>query len=193
MSRKIEQKMIDWFDVKLKSNGSYEDALKRRDARSVFAFAMESLVGIRESGGNNRGPLVELLQETIDGSVQEPWCMSTIQTAIAFAEVMCDWKSLIFPSEHCLTVWTKSPRECRVKTFPLRGAIVIWQKGNSLNGHTGMFVEQYQKGRMRCVEGNTEAGKLGNLIVREGGGVYLTERSMKSTPSMNLLGFLKPF
>lgn len=46
---------------------------------------------------------------------------------------------------------------------------------------------------MRVAEGNTESGKIGDQVVREGGGFYLTERSMKSTPSMKVLGFLKPF
>lgn len=191
--RRLDQRMVDFFDVKLKLNGAYEHAVKQRDARTVFALAMESCVGIREQGGNNKGYLVEGIQETIGGHSGEAWCMAIIQTCIGFSEHVCQTISDVFPSEHCLTVWEKTPKERRVKTFPKRGAVIIWQKGLSTSGHTGMFLEQYQKGRMRCVEGNTEAGKLGNEIVREGGGVYLTERSMKSTPTMKLLGFIKPF
>lgn len=109
IARKIEPKMIDFLLERLSGNGSYLEAVKRGDARSVFAFAMEAMVGIREHGGNNQGTMVRLIQETVGGASGEPWCMAAVQTGLAFAEYMCNVKSPIAVSEHCVTVWNQTP------------------------------------------------------------------------------------
>lgn len=190
MTRTIESKMIAFLDAKLLSNGLAQDAIQNKRPRTLFACAMEACVGIREVGGNNEGPLVELIQETLGGADKEPWCMSLVQTCLAYAEVKTGILSPIFSSEHCLTVWKNTPIEQRVKKSPLRGAIVIWQHGRSSSGHTGIVLEyNYRPGRMSCIEGNTESG----ILNRDGGGVYRTERSTKANGSMKVVGFLKPF
>src|SRR5574343_9032 len=101
--RRIEPTMVKWLDSKLAGNGLAQDAIARKDARLLFRLAMESCVGIREKGGNNSGPMVELIQETIDGADKDPWCMSLVQTCIAYAEKRTGKSSPIFASEHCLT------------------------------------------------------------------------------------------
>ena len=46
-------------------------------------LAAEACVGIREQGGNNKGPLVELMQKTVDGKAQaEAWCMAFVQSML---------------------------------------------------------------------------------------------------------------
>lgn len=194
--RQIEKKMVEFMDKKLAGNGAAQDAIKNKDARAVFVYAAEACVGIREQGGNNKGPMVELIQETLGNAAQEAWCMAFMQTCIAYAEVKTGVKSPIYESEHCMTVWNKTPVKQRVKIYPARGAIVIWRHGTSSAGHTGAFLEGVGEGskQMKCVEGNTESGLTASgSVERDGGGVYLTQRSMVKNGTMNVVGFLKPF
>lgn len=177
------------------NNGAAQEAIVKKDARKVMVFAAEALVGIREATGKNDGKMVELIQETVGGHSQEAWCASLVQSCIAYAELMTGVVSPIIASEHCYTMWNKSPKSCRVKIRPLRGAIPIWNYPPTANGHTGVVDEyEHKSGKMLTFEGNTTKGlKKDGTIERDGGGVYHCERSIKSNSKMKLLGFLKPF
>ena len=194
--RKIEPALVDFIDKKLAANGLAAHAIEVKDARTVFRLAAESCVGIKETGGNNKGPLVELMQKTVDGSVdREPWCLCFIESMLAYAELKTGVISPVASSEHCLTVWRETSLRQRVVTVPAPGAIIIWRHGGSDSGHTGMVTAfLHDANRMHAVEGNTEAGiDPSGGVVRDGGGVYATLRGAKGTGSMKVLGFLKPF
>ncbi len=184
--RKLEKKMEQFIDAKLAGNGLAQKAIEMKDARTVFRLAAESCVGIKETS-NNAGPMVELLQETIDGADREPWCMSLQMTCLAYAEKKTGIKSPIVASEHCLTVWNDSPKNCRVKKIPAPGAITIWRHGNTSSGHTGCVIE-WMGAKFRSVEGNTSDSNM-----REGDCVALKIRSTIGTGSMKIVGWLKPF
>lgn len=190
--RQLDPKLTAFLDKKLAQNGAAQDAIKRKDARSLMIYAAESCVGIREEG-SNRGPMVSLIQDTVDGPDHVAWCMSFVQTCIAYAELKTGVKSPIAAGEHCLTVWQSTPKAQRVKIVPLPGAIVIWQHGSSTSGHTGIVTEW--KGKVfEAVEGNTGGGITAKgTVVREGDGVYMTERNATGTGTMKVVGFLKPF
>lgn len=193
MSRLIETGLVLYIDNKLKTDSIAQKALREKNPRALFIRAMKALVGIREKTGNNDGPMVVLLQETIGTAVREAWCMSTIQSAIAYVEVKLSVKSPIFASEHCLSVWDRTPKAQRVQRIPAPGAIIIWQHGTSMAGHTGI-VTKYEGGTMRCIEGNTTQGlNPDGSIEREGGGVYETQRNSRANGTMKVVGFLKPF
>lgn len=193
--REIKPELVTFIDAKLASNGLAEHAFQTGDARLVFQMAAQTLVGVREVGGNNQGPMVQLIQETIGGHGAESWCMAFVQSCIAYTELKTNVRSLLFPTEHCLTAWRETPKAQRVKYFPLPGAIIIWQHGKSENGHTGIMLEaDHISKQMRAIEGNTESGLNSlNKVVRDGGGVYLTKRDMKANGDMNVVGFMKPF
>lgn len=191
--RHIEKTLFEYIDHKLKENGMAQEAIKNKDARLLFIEAAKSCVGIREEGGNNKGPLVELIQKTIGDANREAWCMAFQQSMLAYVETKIGIYSRLFASEHCLTVWAKSSEDCRVKYFPLPGAIVIWRHGQTTNGHTGVFLEA-DGDQMLCVEGNSNRGlDADGTIIADGGGVYLTKRSMKKNGDMTVTGYLKPF
>ena len=194
MIRDIVPELYSWFEVRVALNGYAQHAIETGDPRTLFLCAMQSCVGIREIGGNNKGPLVELMQDTIGPVGAEAWCMSAVQSALAYVEKKMGVKSPIVSSEHCLTTWNNTPIVQRVKHFPLPGAICIWQHGSSSNGHTGVVCgADPQTNLMSLVEGNTEAGLLNGKVVRDGGGVYVTNRSMAGNGNMHVKGFLKPF
>jgi len=183
--RIIEKKLVTWLDAKLASNGLAQEAIKNKDARTLFRLAAESCVGIKETS-YNAGPLVELMQETIGSAVKESWCMSFCQSMIAYAEKKTGVKSPVFASELCTEVWSKTPKTSRVKISPLPGAIIIWQRGSTIYGHTGVMLE-FMKSTMNSVEGNTGSN------MSNGDGVYYKTRSTKATGSLKVLGYLKPF
>lgn len=195
MGRVIETALVHLIDKALANNSAAQNALAARDPRALFIQVMKSFVGIRERTGNNDGTEVELLQETIGGHSHEAWCMSTVQSALAYVEVKLGIASPIAHSEHCLTVWSQTPKAQRVKSIPAAGAIVIWQHGTSMSGHTGITtLYSVSGGYMRCVEGNTTSGlRPDGSIEREGGGVYETKRDTHANGDMKVIGFLKPF
>jgi hypothetical protein len=147
-----------------------------------------SYVGVREQG-TNRGREVEMFQRPIGGADGEPWCMSFAQFCIqkAGAETKVDPK--VFRSEHCLTVWNKSPKSQQLSK-PEPGSLVIWRHGNSSSGHVGIVEKVHPDGTFTTIEGNTSSG---SGINREGDGVYRRKRDMNGAGSMRVVGFLKPF
>lgn len=200
--REIEQEMINYIDAKLASNGLAQDIIqkkKTRLARTLLVIVAQCLVGIREEGGNNRGPLVRLIQETVGRANGEAWCMAFVQTCIAYVEVKLGIKSPLIATEHCTTLWNSTDQSYRVKRIPAPGAIPIyWYPHKGTNGHTGIFYKRLD-GVDFNVEGNTESGVVNGTVESDGGGVYDTRRSarMPRTPTNSartvLRGYLIPF
>jgi hypothetical protein len=190
--RHIQPDMVAFIDKKLAGNGLADLAIKNKDARTLMRLAAQVCVGIREIGGNNTGPMVTLIQKTVGGPDHVAWCMSFVQTCIAYAELKTGVKSPVFVSEHCQTVWRETPVAQRVKFLPLAGAVVIWRHGTSSSGHTGI-VDSCDTKTFHAFEGNTESGIVAGKVERDGGGIYWTSRSLEGTGDMHILGFLKPF
>lgn len=191
--RIIEQDLVKYIDKKLALNGLASYALKNKDARTLMVEAAKSCVGVREATGKNDGPIVRLFQETVGTANGESWCMSFIQSMIAYAEIKTGIMSPLFAGEYCTHVWTNTSLKQRVKKIPLPGAIAIWHKKNSSDGHTGI-VTSYGDKNFYAVEGNTTSGLSSNEeVIAEGGGVYYTIRANKGSANMILRGFLKPF
>lgn len=153
-------------------------------------------VGVEEQG-NNSGQLIQIWQKTVDAkSVEEPWCMCFVQSQIKWIDIVFNKAfgftnfSKVFASEHCFTVWQKTPEVCRSK-IPVPGSVAIWKQKDSTNGHTGIVtsVNLAQK-TFTSIEGNTSPG---GGIVREGQGVYEKTRTMDGQGNLLLLGFLVPW
>jgi hypothetical protein len=192
MKREINPKMFSWLDFRLKNFGLAQEAIKNKDARKVFIYAVESCVGIKEEGSDNCGPLVELLQDTIGNAGKEAWCLSMIQTCLAYAEQRTGKKSPLPATEHCLTMWRDAPRDLIVKIQPKRGAIAVWNYVGTSNGHCGMFEEMTSATTFRSIEANT-SDKNDGKIERNGDVVCYKERQLKTGGNFLLLGFIRPF
>lgn len=193
--RQIKPDMVAYLDSKLANNEVFHNAIKEFNPRLAFIQTAKICIGIKESGGNNKGFLVELIQKTVDNiSASEAWCMGFVQTCLAYVEFRTGLNSPIYPSEHCLSVWNKTPETQRVKVLPLPGAIAIWQHGNTTSGHTGIVTGGIDGKMFHAIEGNTEGGLDPNgEVIREGGGIYMTKRNIGGTGNMKVVGFLKPF
>lgn len=199
--RKIQIELSQLIDTKLLMNGLAQEHIKNKNPRGLVIEAAKSCVGQREATGKNDGKFVSLVQKTVDNLASgEAWCMAFVQTMIAYAELKTGIKSPLLATEHCLTLWgdtkAKYPDQL-VKISPLSGAIVIWQHGNTANGHTG-FVLDCDETQFSAIEGNASGylvpvNLVDSKVNREGNGVFYTRRSRDGNGDMKILGFIKPF
>lgn len=196
--RQIKKQMFDFIEAKLEKNGLAQEFIKTKNARGLFCEAAKACVGVvYEKTGRNDGPLVELIQMTVDGKAQrEAWCMAFVQTMLDYVEEKLGIQSPLLSTEHCLTLFRdtkKNHPEQMVKRIPLPGAIAIWQHGNTSSGHTEIVIAA-DGDEFQAVGGNTREGKDAHgAVVRDGGGVHYTVRDFKGSGDMKLLGFIKPF
>lgn len=190
--RNLKPELLEYLDAKLATDPVAKAAIQINDPITLMLQAARACVGIREEGGNNCGTLVELFQETIGDAEGEPWCMSFVQSMVAYAEEKTRIGSHLFASEHCLTVWNQS--QPLVTKSPKPGSIVVWRHQGTDNGHTGILDELCHGKTMLTFEGNTESGLNSNgAVERDGGGVYHSSRNQGGTGSMVVVGFLNPF
>lgn len=193
--RCIQQELFNYINDRLclQENPVARIAIEEKDARTLFVCALETLMGVREKTGNNDGKMVELIQKTIGIAEHESWCMAFQQSGLAYVEKKLNVISPIFASEHCLTTWNNTSIKQRVKYSPLKGAIVIWQHGETTNGHTGCFYEWLDEDRktFKAIEGNTSADM--SAVKRNGDGVHFTKRPIGRLGDMHIVGCLKPF
>lgn len=155
-------------------------------AQRLIAVATK-FIGVREVGGENKGPEIEMFQKAIDGFANgQAWCMD-----FALYCIKQVGPSDLFECSYCLTVWNKSPKELRMSK-PLPGSLMIWQKKNSSQGHVGIVIDVIDDGRRAVtVEGNT--GPM-SVVSREGDGVYKKFRPVHpSIGNLEVVGFLKPW
>lgn len=151
----------------------------------------EKWIGVRESGGANKGPEVEMFQKAVDGKAQgESWCMAFVQFCLMKVEANLGIRTNVYHSEHCLTVWNKTDNELHRMT-PQPGYIVIWRNGKTTSGHTGIVSKINEDGKtIETIEGNTGDGQG---VVREGDGVYRRKRNRQPLGEMQIVGYIDPF
>ena len=155
-------------------------------------------MGVTEVGGNNLGAIVEKFQKVVDNRAQaEPWCCAFVQFCLqqvdALGDRVFEWPDShkIWKSEHCLTMWNRSPDGCK-SGEPKPGSVVVWERfrdGQPGTGHTGIVMSYDPVNKvMYTVEGNVN-GPGGGLD-----GVYLRERPLRlEVGGFRLKGFLEPW
>lgn len=164
------------------------EAYRLRDPSALLAHAATQCIGIVEEASRpNRGRFVELFQRTIGPASGEPWCMSFVQSLVAFVEEICG-PSLLPATEGCLEALRLAPESIRTES-PRQGDLIIWRHGKGPQGHVGVILK-VEPTIFKTVEGNTGTGEG---IVREGDGVYARTRSKDPPGTMKIGGFLSPF
>jgi hypothetical protein len=174
---------------------------KSSERQRALVWWVKQWIGFSEEGGPNKGQAVERFQRAVDGKAEgEPWCLAFCFFCLKATDDLFDAMALaslpghrLYPTEHVLTAWGRSPLEAR-SDAPEAGALAVWQHVKdgqpTSSGHAGIVVDVLSNGTFRTVEGNTS--KPGG-DQREGDGVYLKERTMGGLPGLRLLGFLKPW
>jgi len=136
----------------------------------LLTVEAERWLGMMEEGGNNMGQLVRLFQSQIGIAHGEPWCMSFVQYCCYWVDryVSSQATHSLHKSEHCMTVWRKTPQSCRLHR-PEVGSVAIWNKLGTDAGHTGVVIG-VGEGNITTIEGNT--GDDARRVIREGDGVF---------------------
>jgi hypothetical protein len=152
----------------------------------AIARAASSKVGVRESGGNNKGKELAPFfaaddyqpNATDDGY---PWCAAFVCwcVQVALAGRMVSFKRPTTPSAWGFEAWCKSVDRSVMLHKPHKGDI---RRGDIVVftfSHIGIAVGDASNGRVATVEGNTdEAGS------REGGGVFRKSRKLSEIRSV---------
>jgi hypothetical protein len=194
-SRFIHPTLRLLLEAKLFPGGRIPEAFRSVDIPRMTvlaAVALESLK-VREIGGNNRGPLVGLIQDIIGPYAQngtgDAWCMSTTQILVAIIEDYCQAESPVLDSEGCMNVYTSALSIQGLTTLHAEaGSMFICQNGKKWTGHTGLVLEVLP-GKMRTFEGNTGDGDA-----RDGDGAYFRTRGLAkfaSKSTLELRGFVR--
>lgn len=172
----------------------FSRAYSEKDANYLTGLAAKALTAlkVREKTNQNDGFMVELIQKVGGGQKGWAWCMYEVQTCIGIAETLTGIKSQVNTSGSCADVrkfCEKLPDILIEFSQSIFGAVWIKKYADG-SGHTGIFERWKEKFSVAILnEGNTTAGKVGDKVVREGGGSYQTERQKDSTWVMCILPF----
>ena len=170
-----------------------------KPALDLFCFALlASQVGVREGVGNS-GPAVELYQRAVTkrgertgngSSVGEPWCAAFIQWVILTAEKAFGTRSRVAASELSTALYNQSPTALH-RTAPEPGALIIWRKKGTANGHVEWVVDVNEDGTVQTIGGNTGPDRASG-VADEGDGVYWKRRVVPTDAgNMEFLGFVQ--
>ena len=164
------------------------DGLER--AVVVARAALE--LHVRESGGQNHGPLVEALQLYAAGSRYFPWCAAFCDVCLRLGFAMAAQELPLSIGVSCSSLVRRAAADRRVYElvgaatgqYPLAkaqpGDLMVLRGGDRGFRHIGLVVEpQLADSSVPTIEGNTnDAGSA------EGDGVYLKHRNPRRTPSV---------
>lgn len=198
MKRNIPDDLFDVFENRLAQSNQAANCIFNKDARGLLVEAARAMIHLQETNGDNRSAEIDLMHRVTGVGMGEPWCMSFVQSCLAYVERRIGIVSPLTLDAACVTVWKSSPAEMRVKSIPLAGAIVIWQNiDKPSRGHTG-FVMDCDGTSLKTIEGNTSPSNDPNSAVEsDGDGVFLCHRRWDLfNPDSNrkiLLGALKPY
>jgi hypothetical protein len=197
MPRHISDKLFDEFDTRLQNVNQARNCISQKNARGLLVEAARSMINLEEDG-DNRGAEINLMHEVGGSSPGDPWCMSFVQSCLAYVEKKLGVVSPAARGAQCTAVWFQTEAAQRTKTYPLGGAIAVWQSIHDPNkGHTGIVID-CDGNTMHTVEGNAAPQvHLHDGIEREGDSVYLFHRPWDifnaDKRGLKLLGALRPF
>jgi hypothetical protein len=134
---------------------------------AALAVAMEELAaGVREVGGNNRGPRVEEYQRAAGGQPGEAWCAAFLVWCFREAARRLGVVTPFPRTRSALRVWTLADPVCHVVT-PARGRVAVLDHGKGL-GHVSIIEAVHDDGSISDVSGNTNSvgSRAGDSVAR---------------------------
>ncbi len=131
-----------------------------------------SQVGVREQGGNNRGPEVKAYLKSVGLGENYPWCAAFVSWCFLQVEIKAPisaWVPSFALSDKMIYKQGKV-----LKRLPKYGdVLLIWFKNLKRPAHIG-FIDEWGEKWIISVEGNTNENGS-----REGDGVYRKRRLKK--------------
>ncbi len=171
----MPEDLVPWLD----------DDTEASMPKSLLALHIAATqVGVRERGGNNRGPMVDKFLAATRLRPGFAWCASfaywTLVRAGVSAKVLPKrWKA---PAVRFWHDWALATG--RRRTTPKRGYLFYWLKRANGPGHIG-WVNASLGDRFTSIEGNTNFRGS-----REGDGVYRKTRTLSILQDSPVWGFI---
>ncbi len=154
------------------ANGRHKHLASSGEQRDCLRELYLSQVGVREVGGNNRGPEVKAYLKSVGLGENYPWCAAFVSWCFLQVEIeapISAWVPSFALSDKMIYKQGKV-----LKRIPKFGdVLLIWFKNLKRPAHIG-FIDQWSEKWIITVEGNTN--KNGS---REGDGVYRKRRLKK--------------
>lgn len=161
--------------------------------RRAVAVARAALaLHVRETGGQNRGPLVEAIQLYVAGSRHYPWCAAFCDVCLRLGFAAAGQFMLLNVGISCSSLVRRAREVGRVYEVedhstgqfrisrPQPGDLMVMRGGDTGYKHLGLVADcQQEDGGIPTIEGNTnDAGSA------EGDGVYEKLRYPRCVPSV---------
>lgn len=187
MKRILEPDLIHAMQAALKDSEDYQFAKKQGLWRPAMTHAAKPWVDVKEQDNDNRGAFIDMIGLTVDRKhTGEAYCLSWVQTIIAFVELELNLISPLKATEGCLDLWNSTSAHLKTTRYPVPGYIAIWQHGTSPAGHAGVVLsvkDTYFK--------TIEANSYGPDGVTQG--IFTQERLFNDGGNMKLKGFISAF
>jgi hypothetical protein len=149
------------------------NALPAKERRLLAMAYLCDVLKVREVGGNNRGPLVEVCQAAAGIGPGDSWCAAALTLASKIAQAPYPLRSEGYNPAAVISwkQWAKA--KGKLDSTPSRGDIAMHNSGEG-HGHIGAFVKIDEDGNALTIEGNTSSGQEGSQD--DGGGMFRRER-----------------
>lgn len=145
-----------------------------------------SYVGTVEKTGHNDGPKVEYIIRRGKGAKGSSYCAYFVTLCIDSAKVKLPTTRSGLARSYKLKISIPANDVLTGKVKIPQGTIIVWQKGNTINGHTG-FVDSWDKAYGNTIEANTSSGKTGSQA--DGDGIWQRRRKIEPLNYFRITAF----
>jgi len=145
-------------------------------------------LGTVEKTGNNDGTNVKKFLNYVGLPEGYAWCAAYVSYCIGKANVespkIRSAAARAFKTKNAI----KAGNVLLGTAKASKGDLVVFEKINSMQGHIGISLSSWDKGRGTTIEGNTSSNTKGNQ--REGDGVYIKNRKIVLTDYLGIKWFV---
>lgn len=134
----------------------------------------KSWLGQTENKGANRSILIDSMNRYVGNPLGSPYCAAAVSYAIRPNKPKSGLARALKTKE-TFTAWDVIQGKKSIK----KGFIIIWQKGETISGHTGIAKENWNGTSGKTYEGNTSSGDKGSQS--NGDGFYERSRKIQAT------------
>lgn len=146
----------------------------------------KSYVGTIEATGNNDGPKIEYIIRRGHGAPHSPYCAYFVTLCIDSAGVKLPSVRSGLARSFKLKSSIKAKDVLIGKVTVPPGSIIVWERGNTINGHTGLVRKWYVDWGL-TVEGNTSGGDAGSQS--DGDGFWSKSRNIEPANYFRITAF----
>lgn len=144
-------------------------------------------VGMRETLGSNRSPVIDAWNRALGVPLGSPYCATGLSYWLTAANVRVPSMRSARARSFVTSKAIDASRVLRGEVRILRGDIIIWKR--SQGGHIGVAESDWTGARGRAVEANTSSGRIGSQW--NGDGIWIRDRRITPLSSFRITHIIK--